>query len=113
MIKKDITCGDKGYISKSLFAQLYDEGVKLVSGIKKNMKNCLMNMHEKMILRKRSLIETVFSYLKHTMQLEHTRHRSPLNALIHMPNPLFRLLRLLADTGLEGVEPGVNASNSA
>lgn len=83
-----LLCGDKGYISKSLFAQLYDKGVKLVTGIKKNMKNCLMDMHEKMILRKRSLIETVFSYLKNTMQLEHTRHRSPLNALIHILSTL-------------------------
>ncbi len=90
LVKKfaGLLCGDKGYISKSLFVQLYDKGIKLVTGLKKNMKNCLMHMHEKMVLRKRSIIETVFSYLKHTMQLEHTRHRSPINAFIHILSTL-------------------------
>ncbi len=83
-----LLCGDKGYISKSLFSQLYAKGIKLITGLKKNMQNCLMHMHEKMILRKRSLIETVFGYLKNTMQLEHTRHRSPINAFIHILSTL-------------------------
>lgn len=80
--------GDKGYISKELFLKLYAKGVKLITGIKKNMKNILVNLHEKMLLRKRSIVETVFSYLKHTMQLEHTRHRSPINAFVHILSTL-------------------------
>ncbi len=68
--------GDKGYISKELFLKLYKRGLKLVTGIKKNMKNILMPFHEKILLRKRSLVETVFDFLKNKLMLEHTRHRS-------------------------------------
>jgi len=52
----------------------------MVHGIKKNMKNKLM-------LRKRNLIESVFDYLKNKMNLQHTRHRSP-NALVHILSKL-------------------------
>jgi hypothetical protein len=80
--------GDKGYISESLFKQLFNRGVKLVTGIKKKMKNKLMHLHEKILLRKRSIIETAFDYLKNKMLLEHTRHRSSINAFIHIISTL-------------------------
>lgn len=76
--------GDKGYISKMLFLRLYKRGLKLVTGIKKGMKNTLMLWQEKILLRKRSLVETVFDFLKNKLLLEHTRHRSPLNAFVHI-----------------------------
>jgi|HubBroStandDraft_3_1064219.scaffolds.fasta_scaffold111857_2 hypothetical protein len=79
---------DKGYIDKKLFLRLFKRGIKLVTGIKKNMKNMLMPLHEKLLLRKRSLIETVFDYLKNKLQLEHTRHRSHWNACIHIVSTL-------------------------
>ena len=56
----------------------------MVHGIKKNMPNKLMNLKEKIMLRKRNIIETVFDYLKNKMNLEHTRHRSPINAFVHI-----------------------------
>ena len=56
----------------------------MVHGIKKNMPNKLINLKEKIILRKRNIIETVFDYLKNKMNLEHTRHRSPINAFVHI-----------------------------
>lgn len=80
--------GDKGYISKELFLKLYRRGLKLVTGIRKTMKNILMGWDEKILLRKRSLIETVFDYLKNKLQLEHTRHRSPFNMLVHLVSTL-------------------------
>jgi DDE family transposase len=80
--------GDKGYISKELFLKLYRRGLKLVTGIKKNMKNKLMIWREKILLRKRGVIETVFDYLKNKLQLEHTRHRSPFNMLVHVLSTL-------------------------
>ena len=83
-----LLCGDKGYISKELFLALYKRGLKLVTGIKKSMKNFLMPLHEKILLRKRSIIETVFDYLKNKFQIEHSRHRSPLNAFIHIISTL-------------------------
>lgn len=76
--------GDRGYIKASLFHQLYEHGLKLVTSLKKNMKSHIMPWIEKVLLRKRSIIETVFSVLKHTLELEHTRHRSTANALVHI-----------------------------
>jgi len=75
---------DKGYIKQNLFINLYERGLKMVHGIKKNMPNKLMDLNEKILLRKRNIIETVFDYLKNKMNLEHTRHRSPINALVHI-----------------------------
>jgi hypothetical protein len=76
--------GDKGYISKELFRTLYEKGVKLVTGLKKGMKNILMPLRDKILLRKRSIVETVFGFLKNTMMLEHSRHRSVKNFLTHI-----------------------------
>lgn len=68
--------GDKGYIGKDLFEQLFVDGVHLVTKIRKNMKNSLMLLQDKIMLRKRVLIETVNDELKNQCQIEHTRHRS-------------------------------------
>ncbi|BDG76699.1 MULTISPECIES: IS982 family transposase [Wolbachia] len=76
--------GDKGYIQKGLFLQLLDRNLKLVTKIKKGMKNALISLNEKIFLRKRSIIETVFGYLKNRLEIEHTRHRSPFNFLVHI-----------------------------
>jgi len=85
---KDLTgllFGDKGYLSKELFLNLLKRALKLVTGIKKNK---LMIGYEKMMLRKRYLVETVFDYLKNKLMLKHTRHRSPTNMLIHIISTL-------------------------
>lgn len=76
--------GDKGYIAKELFQELFDRGLKLVTKVKKGMKNTLISLNEKILLRKRSIIETVFGYLKNRLEIEHTRHRSPANFLVHI-----------------------------
>ena len=76
--------GDKGYISAALFERLYQRGVKLITHLRKNMKNTLMDTAEKLLLRKRSLIETINDQLKNVCQIEHTRHRSPTNFLVHL-----------------------------
>jgi len=68
--------GDKGYVGKDLLEQLFIDGVHLVTKIKKNMKNSMMLLQDKIMLRKRSLIETVYDQLKNICQIGHTRHRS-------------------------------------
>ena len=80
--------GDKGYVKQELFQSLYDRGLKLVTGIKKGMKNKLIPMFEKILLRKRSVIEAVFNILKYHFELEHTRHRSIWNASVHLISTL-------------------------
>ena len=75
--------GDKGYLSK-IFGELYQQGLKLITKIRKNMKNKLMPLEEKYQLFKRGVIESVFDILMTVFDLEHTRHRSPQNAMAHM-----------------------------
>ena len=68
--------GDKGYISEKLTQMLFVDGIQLITSIKKNMKNSLMQLSDKILLRKRSVIETVNDELKNICQVEHSRHRS-------------------------------------
>jgi len=76
--------GDRGYISKELFELLYGRGIQLITKLKKNMKNVLMDIGDKLLLRKRGVIESVNDYLKNICQVEHTRHRSPLNFMVNL-----------------------------
>ncbi len=69
--------GDKGYLVKqSVFEKLFFDGVQLITKIKRNMKNKLMSVYDKIMLRKRSVIECVMDSLKNICQAEHSRHRS-------------------------------------
>lgn len=77
--------GDRGYISQALFEQLWqDHNLFLVTKIRKNMKNRLMLMIDKILLRKRAVIESIIDQLKNISQIEHTRHRSPLNFFVNV-----------------------------
>lgn len=75
---------DKGYISRDLFTRLWQKGLHLITGIRRNMTNYLMPILDKLLLRKRFIVETLFDKLKSEMGLEHTRHRSPTNAFVHI-----------------------------
>jgi hypothetical protein len=86
--------GDKGYISQRLFEKLLAKGIKLVTNMRANMKCRLMQWQEKILLRKRSLIETVNDTLKNVCQIEHSRHRSPINFLAHLIAGLVAYTRL-------------------
>lgn len=70
---------DKGYISEKLTNILFVSDVHLITSIRNNMKNSLMTMNDKIMLRKRSVIETVNDELKNICQIEHSRHRSFIN----------------------------------
>ena len=72
---------DKGYIGKDLMQILFTDGLHLITHIKNNMKNSLMTMSDKILLRKRSVIETVNDELKNICQIEHSRNRSFTNFL--------------------------------
>lgn len=76
--------GDKGYLSQPLFEKLYEQGLELITTIRKNMENSLMRLEDKILLRKRFLIETVNDQLKNISQIEHSRHRSPINFAINL-----------------------------
>lgn len=72
---------DKGYIGEKLQKLLFTDGIHLITNIRNNMKNTLLSMSDKILLRKRSIIETVNDELKNICQVEHSRHRSTANFL--------------------------------
>lgn len=76
--------GDKGYISQELFKQLLKNGLQLITLFKKNMKYRLLPLMDKILLRKRALIETVNDQLKNISQVEHSRHRSVFNFMANL-----------------------------
>ena len=75
---------DKGYLSKALFDDLFESGTTLITKVRKNMKNRLMSITDKLMLMKRSFIESIFSSMKSLGILIHHRHRSPFNAFSHL-----------------------------
>ena len=76
--------GDRGYLSKALFEQLFAQGLQLITPIRKNMQNRLVVLEDKLLTRKRFIIETIVDQLKNISQIEHTRHRSTTNFLVNL-----------------------------
>lgn len=95
--------GDKGYIKKELFEKLFNRGLKLVTKVKKSMKNSLISLKEKILLRKRSIVETVFDSLKNKFEIGHTRHRSPINFLVH-------IFSALISYSMQSKKPSISSS---
>lgn len=93
--------GDKGYISAELGQKLFHRGLQLFTSIRDKMKQKLMSLKDKILLRKRSLIETVNDQLKNISQIEHSRHRSPQNFLVN-------LLAGISAYGLQPKKPSLN-----
>ena len=75
---------DRGYISPTLFDTLFADGVHLVTGIRSNMKNKLMPLWDKIMLRKRYVIECINHLLKDMGNLVHARHRSVGNFIMNL-----------------------------
>jgi hypothetical protein len=80
---KGLCFGDKGYLSK-LWTKFYQNGLKLVTKIKKNSKNVLTKLEERYLLAKRAVIESVNDIFTSVFDMEHSRHRKPINAFTHI-----------------------------
>ena len=76
--------GDRGYISATLTQMLFEQGLHLITRLRKNMSNRLMHLSDKLLVRKRAIIETIIDQLKNISQIEHSRHRSPTNFVVHL-----------------------------
>lgn len=79
--------GDKGYTKQALFEQLFEQGIQLITMPKKNKKKQetrLLPLMDKLLARKRSIIETINDQLKNISQIVHTRHRSLTNFLANL-----------------------------
>lgn len=88
---------DEGYISQPLFDQLFEQGTQLIAPIRKNMKNRLMPLVDKVLLRKRAIIETTNDLLKNISQVAHTRHRSVDNFLVNLVAGLSAIAQIFMD----------------
>jgi len=97
--------GDKGYISQKLFSELWNKGIQLITSHSKNMKNALLPIIDKILLRKRALIETVNDQLKNISQIEHSRHRSVNNFFVN-------LIAALAAYSLQPKKPHLQFTDS-
>ena len=76
---------DKGYVSQKFAKQLLQTaGIQLITKLKRNMKQRLMPLNDRLSLRKRSIIETIIDQLKNISQIEHSRHRSPVNCFVNI-----------------------------
>ena len=80
--------GDKGYISKALSDLLWGDGIQLITKPRKNMKGMNISQTDKILLRKRAIIECVNDELKNICKLQHTRHRSINNFLLNIMGTL-------------------------
>jgi len=79
---------DMGYISQELFESLFSQGIHMVHGIKSNMKNKLMTLWDKIMLRKRYVIECINHLLKDKANLVHSRHRAVYNFIMNLCSAL-------------------------
>lgn len=68
--------GDKGYLGNDLFDKLFVDGIHLITKVRKNMMTKKMEFMDKVILRKRAVIESINDVLKNICYIEHSRHRS-------------------------------------
>jgi hypothetical protein len=104
--------GDKGYISQALFELLFEAGIQLVTGIRKNMKNRLIPLLDKLLSRKRSIIETINDQLKNISQIEHSRHRSVTNFMVNMVAGLVAYTHQEKKPSLNLAELGLDPDNA-
>lgn len=75
---------DRGYVSEKLSSKMLKKSIQFFTTIRKNMKNKIMSVTDKILLRKRSIVETVNDQLKNISQIEHSRHRSPINCMLNV-----------------------------
>lgn len=76
---------DRGHVSQVLSEQLLQEkGIEFFAQPKKNMKDRSMRLHDKLLSRYSSIVETIIDQLKNISQIEHSRHRSPVNFCVNL-----------------------------
>ena len=96
--------GDRGYLSQTLFEELFARGLQLITPLRKNMQNQLVVLEDKLLTRKRFVIETIVDQLKNISQIEHTRHRSTTNFIVNL------IAGLIAHTW-QAKKPSLHLSN--
>ena len=73
---KEYVCKHLTHIGQTLSGNLFTGGIRPTAKVKSNIKNSLMSVADKILLRKRALIETANDELEDIAQIEHSGHRS-------------------------------------
>jgi hypothetical protein len=77
--------GDKGYLSQPLVeALLTESAVHLITPARRNMQGQMIAHLDALLLRKRAIIESIHDQLKNISQIDHSRHRSPINFVVNL-----------------------------
>jgi hypothetical protein len=71
-------------MTQNMFGKLFGDNIQLIAKPKKNMKNVNLSQSDRILLRKRAIIESVNDELKNICKIQHTRHRSLANFLINI-----------------------------
>ena len=66
------------------FQRLFVDGIQLITKLKSNMKGALMSVSDRLLLRKRAIVETVNDKLKNIAQVEHSGHRCLDNFIVNL-----------------------------
>jgi Transposase DDE domain len=101
---------DRGYISKILSELLWNDGIHLVYKRRSNMKSQNLSDTDKLLLRKRALIECVNDELKNICAVEHSRHRAVKGFIINLISGLVAYQFLPKKPSLK-IQPYKNESN--
>ena len=96
----------KGYISNDLVKEFLGKGLQLITNVRSNMKNKFVPLADKLMLRKRFIIETINDQLKNISQIEHTRHRSTTNFLVNLVSGIIAYC-------FQPKKPSINVENAA
>ena len=87
VLTRDLTgklFGDKGYLGKKIASDLLEKGLALMTKVRRNMKSLPMHFIDKLLLKARNKAETIIGVIKEFSSLNLSRHRSPINAMIHI-----------------------------
>ena len=76
--------GDKGYIGQKLAQDLLRRGLTLFTRVRRNMKSLPLSLQDKALLNARNMAETIIGHIKEFSSLNLSRHRSVINAFVHI-----------------------------
>jgi hypothetical protein len=76
--------GDKGYIGRKLAEDLLRRGLTLFTRVRRNMKALPLSLQDKALLKARNMAETIIGHIKEFSSLNLSKHRSVINAFVHI-----------------------------
>ena len=76
--------GDKGCLGQKLAEDLLRRGLTLFTRVRRNMKALPLSLQDKALLNARNMAETIIGQIKEFSSLTLSKHRSVINAVVHI-----------------------------